>query len=148
MFDWHVLELQGLVDAYVANSQQGKAVDYLNSLRDKLVAAAATAASSSSSAATSSSENTAATAAVMPGSSDEAAADAASSSGVAEGAAGDASSDASTSDRVPVDPVGVQLLLGELLVLCIMWFHMYLCANCSFRAVHDAHALHKQTPQS
>lgn len=99
----------------MANSQQAKAIDYLNGLRDKLLAAAptaATAASSGSSSSAGSSENTAATAAVMPSSSDEAAAGSSSSSEQAAGS--DASEAASTSDRVvPVDPVGVQLLLGE-----------------------------------
>lgn len=81
------MHLQGLVDAYVANSQQGKAVDYLNGLRDKLVATVATSASSS--------EQGAVTAAAMPGSSDE------------PGAASSSNSD------VSVDPVGIQLLLGK-----------------------------------
>lgn len=125
--------LQGLVDAYVANSQQAKAISYLTDLRDKMLAtlplpAAAEAATagaattggdsgSSASAASESSssgsgENAAATAAVLPGgdagsssvsSEEQAAASAASSS-----AAGESSS----SDTVMVDPVGVQLLLG------------------------------------
>jgi hypothetical protein len=101
--------LQGLVDAYVANSQQGKAVDYLNGLRDNLIAAAAAGSSGGSS-----SQNTAATAAAMPSSSDEAATSSSSSEDTAaSAAAGDVAGGASSSDRVLVDPVGVQLLLGE-----------------------------------
>jgi hypothetical protein len=116
-----VLANQGLVDAYVANSQQGKAVEYLNGLRDKLLAAAAAAptaataagSSSSSSSGVSSSENAAATAAVMPGAGDEAAAGRSSSSGSEQGAAGDASQGGPSNESVAMDPVGVQLLLGE-----------------------------------
>lgn len=93
--------MQGLVDAYVANSQQGTAIDCLNGLRDKLLAAAAAGGSSSGS-----SENSAATAAVLPSSSEDASSSGSSSSEQAAEAA-------STSDRVPVDPVGVQLLLGK-----------------------------------
>jgi hypothetical protein len=84
---------QGLVDAYVANSQQAKAVSYLTGLRDKILANAAPAA------------------AAAAGSSNEAAAaDAASSSG-------DAAS-SSEQQQIEVDPIGVQLLLGEQVATC------------------------------
>jgi ribosomal protein L12E/L44/L45/RPP1/RPP2 len=86
---------QGLVDAYVANSQQAKAVSYLTGLRDKILATAAAAAPAAAAAAGSSSE--------------AAAADAASSSG--DAAAAQASS--SEQQQIEVDPIGVQLLLGE-----------------------------------
>ena len=112
------------MDAYVGNSQQGKAVDYLNRLRDRLLAVAPTAATAGSSSGGTSSENTAATAAVMPSSSSGDDASAASSSSVQAGGGADATAgDTSTSDRVPVDPVGVQLLLGEYLgdVLCVTY---------------------------
>jgi hypothetical protein len=91
------LHEQGLVDAYVANSQQAKAVSYLTGLRDKILANAAAAAAGSSS------EAAAAAAAA-------AAADAASSSGDAVAAAGASSSE---QQQIEVDPIGVQLLLGE-----------------------------------
>jgi hypothetical protein len=129
--------LQGLVDAYVANSQQGKAVDYLNGLRDKLIAAVPTAASAAgSSSSGSSSENSAATAAAMPGSSDEAGA-ASSSEGAAVADGG-----ASTSDRIPVDPVGVQLLLGG---LCCLLDH-YCCLVATPHQLPASLSLHQITP--
>lgn len=94
-----LLTVQGLVDAYVANSQQAKAVNYLNTLRDKILAQAAP----------SSAAEAAEAAATAPSS----------SNAVVEGAGGSGSESssvagaASTSDRVMVDPVGVQLLLGK-----------------------------------
>ncbi|WIA42438.1 hypothetical protein OEZ86_008435 [Tetradesmus obliquus] len=84
--------IAGLVDAYVANSQQAKAVSYLTGLRDQILANAVTAAAAGSS---SSSEAAAA-------------ADAASSSA---GAAGEQAS--SSEQQLEVDPIGVQLLLGK-----------------------------------
>lgn len=83
--------MQGLVDAYIANSQQAKAVSYLTGLRDQILANAAAAGSSS----TSSSEAAAAVAADA-------------------GSSGAAAEQASSSERqLEVDPIGVQLLLGE-----------------------------------
>jgi ribosomal protein L12E/L44/L45/RPP1/RPP2 len=92
----YVWFVQGLVDAWVANSQQAKAVSYLTGLRDKILANAAPAA------------------AAAAGSSEAAAAaDAASSS------AGAAAEQASSSEQqLEVDPIGVQLLLGELMMCC------------------------------
>ncbi|WIA22004.1 hypothetical protein OEZ85_004358 [Tetradesmus obliquus] len=84
--------IAGLVDAYVANSQQAKAVSYLTGLRDQILANAVPAAAAGSS---SSSEAAAA-------------ADAASSSA---GAAGEQAS--SSEQQLEVDPIGVQLLLGK-----------------------------------
>lgn len=122
---------QGLVDAYVANSQQSKAVKYLTDLRDKILtqagadelAAAPVAApaleaagSSDATADTAAAESAvAATAAALPGSDDNTSADAttvsSSSSEAVESAV------ASTSDRVAVDPIAVQLLLGKEVML-------------------------------
>ncbi|KAF6263842.1 hypothetical protein COO60DRAFT_1698539 [Scenedesmus sp. NREL 46B-D3] len=83
--------ISGLVDAYIANSQQAKAVSYLTGLRDQILANAAAAGSSS----TSSSEAAAAVAADA-------------------GSSGAAAEQASSSERqLEVDPIGVQLLLGK-----------------------------------
>jgi hypothetical protein len=100
---------QGLVDAYVADSQQAKAVSYLTGLRDKILANAAPAAAA---AADSSSSNEAAAA--------DAAADAASSS-----------TSAAAEQQLEVDPIGVQLLLGELLRSAVAVWHANRTSHCA-----------------
>lgn len=92
--------LQGMVDAYVANSQQAKAISYLTDLRERLMTAATAAGSSASDEATAS--DAASVAAALPGEQDAGAA-----------ASSSAGEEASSSGRPRVDAIQVQLLLGE-----------------------------------
>eukprot|EP00879_Flechtneria_rotunda_P028864 GHRR01031096.1.p2 GENE.GHRR01031096.1~~GHRR01031096.1.p2 ORF type:complete len:134 (+),score=71.27 GHRR01031096.1:286-687(+) len=103
--------ITGLVDAYVANSQQAKAVNYLTKVRDRVLSeagkekarsAAATATTSSSSG--EAAADAAAPAAAMPGSGNAMSSNKASTSQAADAP--------STSQRT-VDPIAVQLLLGK-----------------------------------
>lgn len=114
---WLLHSVQGLVDAYVANSQQAKAVKYLTDLRDNILAQLDTKQQAAAETSTVSEAAAVATAAAMPSSDGTITADATSSSATASSSSSSESAAdsgaASSSDRVAVDPIAVQLLLGE-----------------------------------